>query len=353
MRWFLIFFVVFLGTAPIAPAQAQQEPLNFATIERPPFAFERNGQATGFSIELMRLIAADIGRDVEFTFVDQFPQMLDAVIAEQVDGAVANISITSEREAVLDFTGSIYDSGLQIMVSGAATSASIWSVIFRWEVFFLVLSAFGVLLVLGLLMWLCERRYEGYFKLEGRRAVFPSFWWALNLVLNGGFEVNMPRSTPGRFLGVAMVVASLFVVSIFVANFTAALTVGAISGSIQTLSDLNGRQVGTTQGSTASAFLNDNDIRHAAFADFQEMIDVFEREDLDAVVFDAPLLAFYLANAPHVDAQILDRVFRAEDYGIALPQGSALREPINRTLLSLTETGQYRALRREWFGDTP
>ena len=35
----------------------------------------------------------------------------------------------------------------------------------------------------------------------------------------------------------------------------------------------------------------------------------------------------------------------------ALEQGSALREPINRALLRLQETGRYEALRQEWFGE--
>jgi polar amino acid transport system substrate-binding protein len=79
-------------------------------------------------------------------------------------------------------------------------------------------------------------------------------------------------------------------------------------------------------------------------------IEAFEAGGLDAVFFDGPILAYYLTQESRVDAHLLPRIFRPEDYGIALPQGSSLREPINRALLRLAESGQYEDIRRTWFG---
>ena len=180
--------------------------------------------------------------------------------------------------------------------------------------------------------------------------MFPAFWWALILVVNGGFEERVPRSFMGRILGVLMVISSLFIVSIFVANITASLTVEAITSSIEKVDDLKGRKVGTTMGSTASTFLDQREVNHFSFASFSELTDAFEREDLDAIVFDGPLLAYYLSQSPGLDARLLERVFRPENYGIALPQGSRLREEINRVLLRLNESGEYEDLRAKWFG---
>ena len=351
VRYLTPILAIALFVLSLGQASAQETGLHFLTIERPPFAFEDDGEATGFSIELMRQISSAIGQDVRFTFVDEFPQLLEGVTDGDADGAVANISITSEREALLDFSRPIYGSGLKILVSGAATGASIWDVILRWELLALLLAAFGVLFLLGMLMWVLERKHQDYFDQDAREAMFPSFWWALNLVINGGFEVNVPRTILGRLLGVFMVISSLFVVSLFVASITASLTVEAISGSIQSLDDLRGRSVGTTQGSTASVFLNERDVSHTDYATFNDLIAAFEAEELDAVVFDGPILEYYMAQDPGVEAYLLDRVFRSEDYGIALAQGSDLREPINRALLRLTEDGEYQTLRQEWFGD--
>ena len=39
-------------------------------------------------------------------------------------------------------------------------------------------------------------------------------------------------------------------------------------------------------------------------------------------------------------------------YGIAFPAGSELREPVNRELLRLEQTGEYDRIHRRWFGAT-
>ena len=305
----------------------------------------------GFSIDLTREIAAELGREVSFTFVDEFPDMLARVTSGEFDGAVANISITSDREAVLDFSRPIFGSGLQILVSGSTTGMSVWGALLRWELAASLLVAFGVLFGVGMLMWAFERKNSGYFNENARDAMFPSFWWALNLVVNGGFEVNVPRSAFGRILGVVLVVSSLFVVSFFVANITAVMTVDAISGSVRGLDDLRGRTVGTTDGSTASAFLGERGVAHVRYATFADVTTAFEEGELDAIVFDGPILAHYLTHEASGAAYLLERNFRPEDYGIALPQGSPLREQINLVLLRLQETGRYEELRLRWFGD--
>jgi polar amino acid transport system substrate-binding protein len=48
---------------------------------------------------------------------------------------------------------------------------------------------------------------------------------------------------------------------------------------------------------------------------------------------------------------LMDKVFKPENYGIALPTGSPLREEINQSLLRLRENGTYGELVRKWFGN--
>ena len=350
MRAVFAIILAVMAFSVMGPARAQDGVLQFNTIERPPFAFQEGDAPAGFSIELMALIAEKLRRDVSFNFVNSFPEMLGAVENDQIDGAIANISITSEREQVMDFTQPIFESGLQIMVSGSATEANIWDAIFSLDLLLAILAAFAILFGLGLLMWIFERGKQPYFDRPAGEAMFPAFWWALILVVNGGFEERMPRSFMGRILGVVMVISSLFIVSIFVANITASLTVEAITSSIENANDLKGRQVGTTVGSTSSAFLEQRELPHQTFDSFATLTSAFEAGDLDAMVFDGPLLAYYLSQKPALDARIIERVFRPENYGIALPQGSRLREEINRVLLRLNESGEYDELRRKWFG---
>ena len=220
MRLLAFVFSLILG---YGAAQAQQGPLSFNTVERPPFSFVETGEPTGFSIDLMRLIAEQLGREVQFAYTDNFPDMLSAVESGSVDGAIANISITASRETQMDFSQPIFEAGLQIMVpSDAVRRPSLMEALLSRELFIAIGLAFAILLGGGMLMWGFERRAQPYFDRKLNEAWFPSFWWALNLVVNGGFEERMPRTPFGRILGVVLVVSSLFIVSVFTARINQA-----------------------------------------------------------------------------------------------------------------------------------
>ena len=327
------------------------ETLTIATVTRPPFSMLQNEAHTGFSVELWQEIASELGLEFEFLRLDSFGKMLEMVQDGRADGAIANISITADRETVMDFTQPIYASGLQIMVPGKG-SASVWRdpvLIREFGIAFGV--AIGFLFLTGMLMWMFERRRQPYFERPVGESAFPNFWWALNLVVNGGFEERVPRSFPGRVLGVLMVFISLFAVSVFVARITSVMTVEALQSTISSVSDLHGRRVGTTSGSTASAFLEMNGVIHEGFGDLEALYQAFEGDELDAVLFDVPILAYYTQTRGRGKSELTGAVFKRENYGMALPQGSALREPFNRVLLRMREDGRYDELNRKWFGE--
>ncbi|WP_136439911.1 transporter substrate-binding domain-containing protein [Pacificoceanicola onchidii] len=341
----VLIWALVICTALVKTVAAQG--LTIATVERPPFSMQ--GGTTGFSIELMQAMADELGREVTFQEMDGFGAMLEAVETGAVDGAIANISITAAREAVMDFTLPVFESGLQIMVDGGSR-VPLWRQLLTWQVAAYVLLALGVLWAIGMVMWLFERHKQPYFDRTLKEAVFPAFWWALNLLVNGGFEERQPRSAPGRVLATMMVFASLFVVSLFVAQITAAITVNRLTSNVSGLNDLDTRRVGSVNGSTASVFLDNRSVAHLGYSGLADMLDAFESGEINAVVFDGPILSYYLSERRDTSAYLVETVFRKEDYGIALSSGSALREPLNQALLKLREDGRYAALVRKWFG---
>ncbi|WP_229801225.1 transporter substrate-binding domain-containing protein [Tateyamaria omphalii] len=333
----------------VLPGLAQNRTLVFATVERPPFTFQNEGQVDGFSADLIRAIGREIGTDISFEMQSSFPEMLREVEDGAVDGAIANISITGAREAVMDFTLPIFRSGLQIMVPTVDNAPSLWSAILNRDLGIAILGALGLLMVMGMLMWVFERKRQPYFDRPPGKAIFPAFWYALNLLVRGGSEQNVPKSGFGRLFAVILVVSGLFIVSFFVANVTSVMTIRALGERIDSVSDLEGREVATTSGSTSSEFLVQREISHNTFVDFNALLWAFEDGELDAVVFDSPVLAYYVKTDGRGKARLVDRVFRPEDYGIALPQGSDLRERINLALLNLQESGEYDTLYLQWF----
>ncbi|ASM74034.1 MULTISPECIES: transporter substrate-binding domain-containing protein [Roseobacteraceae] len=347
------YFLSFLFTCCLVTEAAAQD-LTVATVTRPPFSMVADGEDTGFSTELWHEIASQLGRPYQTVRYDNFSEMLGSIKNGDSDLAIANISITADRLAEMDFSQPIFASGLQIMVHRQAGSGtSFWSAFLSWDLLLAIIGAFALLMTGGMIMWHFEKRSQDYFDKPLRQAIFPSFWWALNLVVNGGFEERMPRSVFGRVFGVLLVVSSLFIVSLFVAHITATMTVEAINGSVRSVNDLYGKRVGTIEGSTAQVFMDARDMRSEGSPDLARLLEKFESNELDAVVFDAPVLAYYVNTSGAGLAELTGSVFKSENYGIALPTNSALREDINRVLLSLREDGTYATIHRKWFGKNP
>ncbi|MEQ6203656.1 transporter substrate-binding domain-containing protein [Sulfitobacter sp. HNIBRBA2951] len=329
---------------------AQTQDITIATVTRAPFSMEQNGRDVGFSIELWEELGTQLDLNTTFLRTDSFSEMLDAVKNGVADGAIANISITAAREADMDFTQPIFDSGLQILIPYEDQDVSVFSALFTGDILLAIVIAIVLLFGGGMLMWVFERNASDYFRRPARQAAFPAFWWALNLVVNGGFEERMPNSRAGRGFAVLLVVASLFVVSVFVATITSAMTVNALQSSITGLSDLEGKRVGTISQSTAAQFMENRDVAFIAVDDLETLFEKFENGDLDAVIFDKPILAYYVSTRGAGIGRLVERVFNPESYGIALPTGSPLREQLNQSLLRLREDGTYDALRVKWFG---
>ncbi|WEG14213.1 basic amino acid ABC transporter substrate-binding protein [Pullulanibacillus sp. KACC 23026] len=82
----------------------------------PPFESEKNGTVTGFDIEMIKAIAKKEGLKVEQIKTMPFDGIIPALQGDQVDVAVAGITIKTSRMETVDFSNAYYKSGLSILV---------------------------------------------------------------------------------------------------------------------------------------------------------------------------------------------------------------------------------------------
>ena len=84
----------------------------------PPFEYKDpdTGKHTGFDVELWAAIAKEIGAEFELQPMD-FNGILPALQTQNVDVALAGITIKDERKKVIDFSDGYYNSGFMLMVA--------------------------------------------------------------------------------------------------------------------------------------------------------------------------------------------------------------------------------------------
>jgi len=139
-------------------------------------------------------------------------------------------------------------------------------------------------------------------------------------------------------------------VSMFTASLTTELTVQQITGGITGIRDLPGKRVVTVEGSTAARFLADRRISFDGLPTAEAAFARLDAGDADAMVFDAPVLQHHLQVTGADHLILVGNVFQREDYGIAMPTGSALRKAVNESLLEMRVDGTYDRLHDYYFG---
>jgi polar amino acid transport system substrate-binding protein len=338
--------------------------LRVITKEIEPFVFVEDQPAqgnpvedalSGFSIDLWQALARAADLEYEYVVVDSVTEQLDTVAAGDADVGIAAISITQAREETVDFSYSYFDSGLGILTQNRYASAPPLLVIFRPSFLFRMLGLFGALLliivVVGHVIWLSERRKNDDFPQEYLRGVWQGIWWAAVTVTTVGYGDKRVTGVFGRVFALMWMFAGLFIIANFTAGVTSQLTVEQIQGVINGPEDLRSKRIVTVSGSTADEWLTARRLPHRTVVEVEEAYDLLDRGTVQAVVYDYPVLLYHALHFGEGRVRVVGSPFNDEDYGIALAEGSDLREELNRALLEVREDGTYDLIYARWFGE--
>lgn len=332
--------------------QQDDAPLRVATKELPPFVMKNGNEFIGFSIDLWDALAAELGVTYEFFEVQTVTEQLEAVQNHEADAAIAGITITEQREEFVDFTYPYFDSGLQILVREQQSSPLLNSIrAILSESFMQYLLAFLLLIVITAhIYWLFERR-NPQFPRAYREGILQVLWWTTVTVF--GYDDKPPFTRLGRFVAIIWMFAGIFLIANLTATLTAGATVRELRSSVRSISDLQRQRVITVAGSTSANYLRSQGISFAGVTVIDEAYDALLQGNADAIVYDAPVLRYYIANSGNPDLQLVGTLIETEKYGIALPADSPYRKALNLATLKLMEDGTYQALYERWFGIAP
>ena len=75
-----------------------------------------------------------------------------------------------------------------------------------------------------------------------------------------------------------------------------------------------------------------------------------EAGEIEALIFDAPILRYLIHHELKGGLEVLPHTFHREDYGVVLPKGSSLREPINRVLLQKIRGREWQCSLHHYLG---
>ena len=335
-------------------AQPQPESLRVATRLVKPFVIEEKGSLTGFSVELWSEIAKQINVKTEFVIKPTVKELLASINTQEAQLGIAAISITAERELQWDFSQPMFDAGLQIIVPSQTSESGILANIIAgvfsptfWQLIGAILLA---ILIPAHIVWFFERRPVG--GLLANKSYFPGIfeaaWWSLASLAAQADQ--MPKSAAARVAAVFWMFTSVVFLAYFTASVTSSLTLQQLRGDIKGPEDLPGKKIASVKGSTSVEYLRQHNADVMEFSKVEEAYQALQQGQVNAVVYDAPVLLYYASHEGKGKVQTVGAIFRKENYGIVFPDKSPLRKRVNEVLLKLKENGTYEKLYSKWFG---
>ncbi len=133
------------------------------------------------------------------------------------------------------------------------------------------------------------------------------------------------------------------------------IAVRADDDKIKTEADLAGKKVGTRSGTTSEDYLKENhpDAEIQAFPGIVEAYMDLQAGRLDAVMYDAPNVKYYIKTEGGGDMKTVGDILQGEQYGIAMPKDSENVDKINKGLKNVKDNGTYDDIYEKWFGERP
>lgn len=325
------------GVTPAASSDPSATPgvVTIAVHDTAPFVMTQGSVKSGFTIDILDRVSKRTGWTISYLEFGTVADQLEAVTSGRADAAAGGLSITSERSPDFDFSQPTLNAGLQIMVPAGLDKPSqpdlvdFLSLLFsKATLVWLAIAVVGAILPVALIR-----------QVQRRRADSPSA------------QSPPARSWPVRILAVVWASVGIAFVAYFTATLAANLTVAKFDARISSPADLFGKRVCTVAGTTSAVYLAELGVNFEAVPKIDDCYAGLQNDSVDAVVYDSPVLRYYLSQDGAGSVAIAGPIFEREDYGIAFRNGSPLRKQFDEALLRMQEDGDYDLIIRKWFGE--
>ena len=348
-------WVLFYSPNTHADVSINNKTLQVGTYSCPPFVIiNEPSNYQGLTFLLWDNIATKL--NLSYTVkVLPLKDLLSEVANGNLDIGLSCISITPEREEILDFSHSFYETNLAIAVKQKSHWETFTNIIFNKKLLqILAIVSITAATVGGIYYRLEHRVNRKLYSMKSPSArLIEGFILGLLFITKGPFNYYEFKTLTGRVLTVLLaVVTTLFIASI-TAVLASSFTLGLINNDIKSPNDLDNVITGAKQSSTSSNFLTNHSISHKTYPTVAAMLVALDKGEINAVVDDDAILRYQIKRAKSQgnfqQLQVLPYQFEKQNYGIVLGENSPYDEVINRELLQFRKSNQWRNSLIEYF----
>ncbi|XP_047656148.1 glutamate receptor ionotropic, delta-2 isoform X2 [Tachysurus fulvidraco] len=298
--------------------------------------------------------------------------LIGELVFKRADVGISALTITPERESVVDFTTRYMDYSVGVLLKKAERTVDMFACLAPFDLSLWACIAGTVLLVgtlVYLLNWLNPPRLP--MGSMSSTTLYNSMWFVYGSFVQQGGEVPYTTLATRLMMGVWWLFA-LIVISSYTANLAAFLTISRIENSIQSLQDLSKQTelpYGTVLDSAVYDQLRSKGMnpfeRDPMYSQMWRMINQSGGADNNvedskegirkvkygrfAFVWDAAVLEYVAINDEDCSFYTVSNNAPDRGYGIAMQHGSPYRDIFSQRILELQQNGDMDILKLKWW----
>ncbi|XP_043469345.1 glutamate receptor ionotropic, kainate 2 isoform X3 [Leptopilina heterotoma] len=346
-----------------------------------------NAQFEGYSVDLIRDISRILGFNYTIHLVQdnrygslnkvtkEWDGMIKELLEQKADLAIADLTITYDREQAVDFTMPFMNLGISILyrkpIKQPPNLFSFLSPLSLDVWIYMATAYLGVSVLLFILARFSPYEWENPHPCRSKSDVIEndftllnSLWFTIGSLMQQGSDIA-PKAMSTRMVAGMWWFFTLIMISSYTANLAAFLTVERMDSPIESADDLAKQtkiKYGALEGgSTATFFRDSNFSTYQRMWSFMESAEpsVFTKsnvEGVNKVVKGKGSYAFLMESTSieyvierNCELTQVGGLLDSKGYGIAMPPNSPYRTAISGAILKLQEEGTLHTLKTRWW----
>ncbi|XP_036954997.1 glutamate receptor ionotropic, delta-2 isoform X2 [Acanthopagrus latus] len=302
----------------------------------------------------------------------QWNGLMGELVFKRADVGLSALTITPERESVVDFTTRYMDYSVGVLLRKAERTVDMFACLAPFDLSLWACIA-GTVLLIGILVYLLNWLNPPRLPMGSvsSTTLYNSMWFVYGSFVQQGGEVPYTTLATRMMMGFWWMFA-LIVISSYTANLAAFLTITRIENSIQSLQDLS-KQTELPYGTVLDSAVYDQ-VRSKAMNPFErdpmysQMWRMINRtgggennveESKEGIrkvkygrfgfVWDAAVLEYVANNDEDCSFYTVSNTAPDRGYGIAMQHGSPYRDIFSQRILELQQNGDMDILKLKWW----
>lgn len=349
----LIFCIILLSLQAFtihAEEQVTLPKMKVGVFISPPFVMAgANNTYSGMAIDLWKMIEGELNVVSQYVNYSSLDKLLAAIQAKEIDIAVTNLTVTSDRAEIIRFSYPWYDAGLRIMVNNDQ-KGSIWEEMKQNGQLHSYVFIFLLISVLTVLQTILYRKKDPEYPRKWRDGLSLSLYNLMETLRGGTLEYRF-LGWVGHLLAVVWMIFGIGLVAYITSTITSSMTKISLTSEINTLSNLSGKIVGVEVGGVEEAFLRSVGIKTLPYDNILYAIEALQKKEVHAVVSDAPVLEYWAHTNPQEEISVVGSLFHPDKYAFAsFKANNELMDRISVVLIKLHESGKIKELKDNYMG---